>query len=155
MENKELSNLEPILLAEDDEDDYLLAQEAFQEARLTTPLIRVKDGEELMDYLLRRGPYEDPKTSPRPLLIFLDFNMPKKDGREALREIKANPDLRLIPVIVLTTSKTEEDILFSYDLGVNSYIRKTVSFAQFVEKMKIFKRYWFEVVELPHRGRSR
>ncbi len=155
MENKELSNLEPILLAEDDEDDYLLAQEAFHEAGLTTPLIRVKDGEELMDYLLRRGPYEDPKTSPRPLLIFLDFNMPKKDGREALREIKANPDLRLIPIVVLTTSKTEEDILFSYDLGVNSYIRKTVSFAQFVEKMKIFKRYWFEVVELPHLGRVR
>lgn len=138
-----------ILLAEDDDDDYLLTKEAFEESHLLNQLIRVKDGEELMDYLLRRGVFQNPDHSPWPKIILLDLNMPKKDGREALKEIKSNAVLRRIPVVVLTTSKVEEGIILSYNLGVNSFIRKPVSFQQFVEVTKVFKQYWFEVVELP------
>lgn len=138
-----------ILLAEDDEDDYLLIKDALKESRLVNDIYWVKDGEELMDYLLRQGEYEDARKSPRPYLILLDLNMPKKDGREALKEIKAHPALRHIPVVILTTSKSEEDILRSYDLGVNSYIRKPVQFNEFVETVKTLGKYWFEIVELP------
>jgi CheY-like chemotaxis protein len=109
----------------------------------------VKDGEELMDYLHRRGNFADPERSPFPGIILLDLNMPRKDGREALKEIKTDPALRKIPIIILTTSKAEEDILRSYDLGVNSFIRKPVQFEDFVEMVKILGRYWFEIVELP------
>ena len=139
-----------ILLADDDEEDLQLTQEALQESRLVNDLRFVLDGEELMDYLLRRGRYTDPSASPMPGLILLDLNMPKKDGREALAEIKANPDLRRIPVIVLTTSKAEEDVFRSYDLGVNSFITKPVTFAGLVEAMKVLAQYWFEIVELPN-----
>src|SRR5574340_1676975 len=113
-----------ILLAEDDEDDYLLIAEALEESRLANKVHWVKDGEELLDYLYRRGNYAKPEESPIPGIILLDLNMPRKDGREALKEIKSDPGLRKIPIIVLTTSKAEEDILRSYDLGVNSFIRK-------------------------------
>ena len=109
----------------------------------------MEDGEELMDYLHRRGKYELLRTEPLPGLILLDLNMPRKDGREALKEIKANPNLRRIPIVVLTTSKAEEDIVRSYDLGVNSYVTKPVTFKSLVELIKVLGRYWFEVVELP------
>lgn len=102
-----------------------------------------------MDYLYRRGTYTNESNSPRPGMILLDLNMPKKDGREALKEIKADPNLRQIPVIVLTTSKAEEDIYRSYDLGANSFITKPVTFASLVEVMKTIEKYWFEIVELP------
>lgn len=138
-----------ILMADDDEDDYMLAREALIESRLTNELHFVKDGEELMDYLYRRGKYLDPISSPRPGLILLDLNMPRKDGREALQEIKANAQLRHIPIVVLTTSKAEEDIYRSYDLGANSFITKPVTFAALVEVMKTIGKYWFEIVELP------
>ncbi|MEW6657643.1 MAG: response regulator [Thermodesulfobacteriota bacterium] len=138
-----------ILLAEDDEDDYLLIAEALEESRLANKVHWVKDGEELLDYLYRRGNYAQPGESPRPGIILLDLNMPRKDGREALKEIKSDPGLRKIPVIVLTTSKAEEDILRSYDLGVNSFIRKPVQFEAFVEIIKVLGKYWFEIVELP------
>lgn len=141
-----------ILLVDDDEEDLQMTQEALRESRLGNDLRTTRDGEELMDYLLRRGRYADPADSPMPGLILLDLNMPKKDGREALAEIKANPDLRQIPVIVLTTSKVEEDIFRSYDLGVNSFITKPVTFAGLAEAMKVLSQYWFEIVELPHRG---
>ena len=140
-----------ILLAEDDEDDYLLTRDAFKESRLLNHLSLVKDGDELMDYLLHQGAYQKPTDSPRPVMILLDLNMPRKDGREALKEIKQHPDLRRIPVVVLTTSKAEEDVVSSYELGVNSFIRKPVDFHQFTEVIKVWKRYWFEVVELPDR----
>jgi len=117
-----------ILLADDDADDRVLAQDALKESRLANDLRFVENGEELMDYLMRRGQYADPETSPKPGVILLDLNMPRKDGREALREIKSNPELRSIPVVVLTTSKAEEDIYRSYDLGVNSFITKPVTF---------------------------
>ena len=138
-----------ILMAEDDPDDRLLTKEALEDNRLINDLHFVEDGEELMDYLCQRGQYADPDTSPRPGLILLDLNMPRKDGREALEEIKADPNLRRIPIVVLTTSKAEEDILRSYDLGVNSFIVKPVTFGALVEVMQALKKYWFEIVELP------
>ncbi|MDQ3959432.1 MAG: response regulator, partial [Pseudomonadota bacterium] len=109
----------------------------------------VTNGEELMDYLYRRGRYADMATSPRPGLILLDLNMPKKDGREALQEIKADPNLRRIPVVILTTSEAEEDVYRSYDLGANSFITKPVTFESLVELMRVMGRYWIELVELP------
>lgn len=138
-----------ILMADDDEDDRLMAKEALEEARLTNDLNFVEDGEELMDYLYHRGKFSDPDSSPRPGLILLDLNMPKKDGREALKEIKGDPDLRRIPVVVLTTSKTEEDIYRTHNLGVNSFITKPVAFEGLVEVMKSLATYWFQIVELP------
>ncbi len=141
-----------ILLADDDEDDRLLAKDALLESRLANQLHMVRDGEELMDYLMRRGDYSDPAASPRPGVILLDLNMPRMDGREALREIKSDPALRSIPVVVLTTSKAEEDIYRTYDLGVNSFITKPVMFESLVEVMKTLGKYWFEIVELPDGG---
>ena len=139
-----------ILMADDDPDDRLLAERALKEARLKNGIRFVEDGEELMDYLHRRGKYSDPTSSPRPGLILLDLNMPRKDGREALAEIKGDPELHKIPVVILTTSKAEEDIVRSYDLGVNSYITKPVSFAGLAEVMKVLHIYWFEIVKLPN-----
>jgi CheY-like chemotaxis protein len=136
-------------LADDDADDRLMAGEALAESRLANDLRFVEDGEELMDYLHRRGRYADPADAPRPGLILLDLNMPRKDGREALEEIKSDPELRKIPVVVLTTSKAEEDIYRTYDLGVNSFITKPVMFESMVDVMKALGRYWFEIVELP------
>jgi CheY-like chemotaxis protein len=145
-----------ILMADDDPDDRLLAREALEESRLGNDLHFVADGEELMDYLLRRGAYADPAASPRPGLILLDLNMPRKDGREALREIKAHPELRRIPVVVLTTSRADEDVLRSYDLGANSFISKPVTFEALVGTMRALGRYWIEIVELPDtQGRER
>lgn len=138
-----------ILLAEDDEDDYLLIADALKESRLANKIYWVKDGEELMDYLHRRGDYSNPESSPSPGIILLDLNMPRKDGREALREIKSAPGLRRIPIIILTTSQAEEDILRSYDLGVNSFIRKPVRFEDFIEMIQVLGKYWFQIVELP------
>lgn len=138
-----------ILMADDDPDDCLLAKEALQSDRLANEMRFVRDGEELMDYLCRRNNYADPQTSPRPGIILLDLNMPRMDGREALHEIKSNPDLRCIPIVVLTTSKAEEDILRTYNLGANSYITKPVKFEGLIEVMRTLKKYWFEIVELP------
>ena len=138
-----------ILLADDDPDDRKLTHDAFMENRLANEFHAVEDGEELLDYLYRRGKYESLRGDPLPGLILLDLNMPRKDGREALKEIKADPDLRRIPIVVLTTSKAEEDIVRSYDLGVNSYVTKPVTFKSLVELIKVLGRYWFEVVELP------
>ena len=141
-----------ILVAEDDEDDRLLMQDALEENRLANDLHFVTDGVELLDYLNRRGDYTDPQSSPRPSLILLDLNMPRKDGREALKEIKADPELRKIPIVVLTTSKAEEDILRTYDLGVSSFIAKPVVFDSMVQIMKMLGTYWIEIVELPDRA---
>jgi CheY-like chemotaxis protein len=138
-----------ILLAEDDDDDLEMTLEALSESRLGNDLQVTRDGEELMEYLLRQGRYGNGADAPTPGLILLDLNMPRKDGREALAEIKSNPELRKIPVIVLTTSKAEEDIVRSYDLGVNSFIAKPVTFAGLAEAMKVLRAYWFEIVELP------
>jgi CheY-like chemotaxis protein len=137
-----------LLLADDDEEDRLMTQEALTESRLANDIRFVSDGEELTDYLFKRGGYDE-ANAPTPGLILLDLNMPKKDGREALAEIKSDPKLRQIPVVVLTTSKAEEDIFRSYALGVSSFITKPVTFEGLVEAMSVFTHYWFEIVELP------
>jgi CheY-like chemotaxis protein len=136
-------------MADDDAEDRMLAREALEESRLANDFRYVENGEELLDYLRRRGQYADPAVSPRPGLILLDLNMPRKDGFEALAEIKEDPNLRQIPVVILTTSRAEEDVYRGYDLGVNSFITKPVSFEGLVEAMKTLGRYWFEIVELP------
>jgi CheY-like chemotaxis protein len=141
-----------ILIAEDDADDRMMVKEALDECRLANQVHFVEDGVELLEYLRRRGRYAAPHAAPRPGLILLDLNMPKMDGREALREIKADPSLRRTPVVVMTTSKAEEDICRTYDLGVSSYVTKPVSFEGLVEVMKAMGRYWFEIVELPSGG---
>lgn len=141
-----------IVVAEDDEEDAMLLAEAFAEARLANEMHVVNDGEELLDYLRRRGPWAACGAAPRPALILLDLNMPRKDGREALAEIKADACLRNIPVVVLTTSKAEEDIARTYDLGVNSYITKPVTFPALVEVIRTLGHYWFELVQLPREG---
>ncbi|MBI5098874.1 MAG: response regulator [Nitrospirae bacterium] len=136
-------------MADDDEDDRLMAEEALKEAKLLNPVRFVKDGEELLDYLYQRGEYSNGNSAPRPGLILLDLNMPRKDGREALMEIKQDPELKQIPIVVLTTSVSEEDIYRTYDLGVNSYITKPVAFEGLVEVMKNLANYWFNIVKLP------
>ncbi len=138
-----------ILMADDDEDDILLTEKALQKGRLLNTLHSVRDGEELLDYLLHRGTYTDPASAPRPGIILLDLNMPKKDGREALREIKSHAELRDLPIVVFTTSKAEADIYRSYKLGVNSFITKPVTFESLIEVMQALGKYWFEVVTLP------
>ena len=131
-----------ILVAEDDQDDQLLIKEAFDSVGLGSNVVIVEDGVELMDYLHK-------KESPQPQLIVLDLNMPRKDGRVALQEIKSHPTLRRIPVIGLTTSHNQDDILHTYDLGVNSLIQKPLYFEQYVEIARTIKKYWLDVVHLP------
>lgn len=138
-----------ILMADDDRDDRQMTADAFRECRLHNPMQFVVDGEELMDYLKRRGKFADDVAYPMPGLILLDLNMPRKDGREALREIKADPALSDIPVIILTTSKAEEDIAMSYRDGANSFISKPVSFSALLEVVQTLGKYWLQIVDLP------
>jgi CheY-like chemotaxis protein len=135
-----------IVMADDDEDDRDAIRDAFERNRMANDFRTVNDGEELMSFLRGEGKYVD---APRPGLILLDLNMPKKDGREALSEIKRDPDLRSIPVIVLTTSSEEEDIFRSYDLGANSYITKPVTFDALVKVLGVLGEYWVQLVQLP------
>ncbi|MDX1547705.1 MAG: response regulator [Rhodothermales bacterium] len=141
-----------ILLAEDDPDDRLLTIRALKKNRLANSIKYVEDGEELLDYLMRKGEYAEPESAPRPGLILLDLNMPRMDGREALQAIKADADLRRIPVVVLTTSQAELDILQSYDLGVNAFVTKPVTFEGLATAIKVLGDFWFEIVKLPPRN---
>lgn len=141
-----------ILMADDDEDDRLLTQDALKKAKLLNPLRFVADGEELLEYLQRRGRYAPPAEAPFPGVILLDLNMPRMDGREVLAKIKADAALRSIPITVLTTSKAAEDVFRTYDLGVNSFITKPVDFESLVAVMRDFGRYWFQIVELPRKS---
>jgi CheY-like chemotaxis protein len=141
------SNL--ILMAEDDSDDQLLVQDALAETGFGLDLRFVGNGVELMDYLRQKNQFNLPGSSPSPGLIILDLNMPRKDGREALREIKGDPELRTIPVVVLTTSTAEPDIARAYELGANSFISKPVAFDLLVNTMKSIGQYWFNIVVLP------
>lgn len=138
-----------ILLADDDPDDRMLTTRALKRNRLANDIKTVADGEELMDYLMRRGAYAAPDAAPRPGLILLDLNMPRKDGREALEEIKSDPSLRSIPVVVLTTSEAEQDILRTYDLGVNAFVTKPVTFDDLANAIQVLGNFWFEIVKLP------
>jgi CheY-like chemotaxis protein len=136
-----------ILLAEDDSDDRHFIQEAFKENRLANRLETVENGEDLMDFLYKRGKFAKVTESPR--LLLLDLNMPKKSGLEALQEIKADENLRSLPIVVLTSSKKDEDIIRSYGLGATSFIQKPVTFDSLVELVKHLENYWFQLVELP------
>jgi CheY-like chemotaxis protein len=138
----------PILIADDDPDDRDLARDALTESQLLNPIHFVNDGIELLDFLRRTGAYANDET-PRPGVILVDLNMPRMDGREAIAEIKSDPALRQIPIVVLTTSKAEEDIFRTYDLGVSSYVVKPVTFKALVDVMTDLGKYWFEVVMLP------
>lgn len=139
----------PILLAEDDPDDQYLISEALDENQLNARLYVVSDGEQLLDYLKRRGKYQDEEKYPMPGLILLDLNMPRKDGREALREIKADPALQQIPILALTTSQAERDVVLTYQSGVSGFITKPVSFSGLREVMKSIGAYWLDTARLP------
>jgi CheY-like chemotaxis protein len=139
-----------ILICDDDEDDRMLTQQALEDAHISNNLRFVEDGEQLLDYLYQRGAYSgETGKAPRPGLILLDLNMPKMDGREALKVIKEDKTLHDIPVVVLSTSGFDQDIVRSYQLGVNSFITKPVTFSGLVEAMNVLGRYWLEIVELP------
>lgn len=131
-----------VLMADDSTDDCLIAQAAWEECRLGKELRFVHDGEELMDYLCHRGQYDDPATAPRPGLILLDLNMPKKNGCEALIEIKSNTDLQDIPVVVLTTSRVAKHVDSAFNLGAHSFITKPNTLNEYLELMKGLTRYW-------------
>ncbi len=138
-----------IVVADDDADDRLMIKDAFEEAKLGNPIDFVEDGVQLMEYLNREGAYTNLAKQPYPGFILLDLNMPRKDGRTALKEIKESTELHRIPIIILTTSKAEEDIIRTYNLGVNSFICKPVSFDGLVDIVKTVGRYWIEIVALP------
>ncbi len=138
-----------VLMAEDDDDDFMLVEKAFKKARLDVRLFRAVDGEALLDYLENRGVFSGAERFPAPDLMLLDLNMPRKDGREALREIKRDARFQKIPVLVFTTSESEDDIGNTYGLGSNSFIRKPVTFEELVEIVKIIYAYWFGIVSLP------
>jgi CheY-like chemotaxis protein len=139
-----------ILICDDDEDDRSLTQQALQDAHISNDLRFVEDGEQLLDYLHQRGQYAgETGAAPRPGLILLDLNMPNMDGREALQIVKSDDSLRDIPIVVLTTSGLDADVVRSYQLGVNSFITKPVTFTGLVDAMNVLGRYWLEIVELP------
>ena len=140
---------QPILLVEDSPEDYETTQRAFRKSGLRNPIFRCADGDEALDYLFHRGQYADAGAAPRPGVILLDLNLPGTDGRAVLTEIKANPSLKQIPVIVLTTSSDQRDVNACYRAGASSYIQKPVDLDGFMRAMERLNDYWFEVVILP------
>jgi two-component system response regulator len=143
------SNPIRIVVADDDVDDRMMIKDAFDESKLGNPVDFVEDGVQLMEYLRREGEYKHLASQPFPGFILLDLNMPRKDGRTALKEIKESAELHRIPIVILTTSKAEEDIIKTYNLGVNSFICKPVSFDKLVDIVKTVGHYWIEIVALP------
>jgi CheY-like chemotaxis protein len=140
---------QPILVVEDSPEDYEVTIRAFKKANLANPVFRCQDGEEALDFLHQRGTYAEPGRAPRPSLILLDLNLPGTDGREVLAQVKGDPRLRTIPVVVLTTSADERDVESCYRAGANSYIQKPVSLESFLRAIQVLKNYWFEIVLLP------
>jgi CheY-like chemotaxis protein len=138
-----------ILMAEDDPGDQMLLQKALEASHFLNEMHFVRDGEELLDYLYHRGLYSEPAKAPRPGLILLDLNLPKLDGRQVLANIKADTNLRRIPVVVLSASQQQLDIHRSYELGASSYLTKPMQFESLVELMQTLRAYWFDIVELP------
>lgn len=143
---------QPILLVEDSPEDYETTVRGFKKAGMANPILRCDDGDDALDYLFRRGKYTDPKDAPRPGVILLDLNMPGTDGRQVLTEIKADDELKKIPVIVLTTSADERDIEACYASGANSYVQKPVDLDGFIAAIQRLADYWFEIVILPRPG---
>ena len=146
---RDLQAIECVLYADDDENDYVLLSCAARRAQLPAPVCWVKDGMELLEYLRHQGRYRESANYPKPTLVLLDLNMPGKNGREALQDIRSDPVLRSLPVVVLTTSKAAADIQAAYETGANSFITKPAEFQVLVEIMEVLKRYWFELVRLP------
>jgi two-component system, response regulator len=140
---------QPILLVEDSPEDYEATVRGLRKAGLSNQVYRCEDGEDALDFLYRRGVYAEPGRARRPAMILLDLNLPGTDGRDVLGEIKRDPKLRTIPVVVLTTSRHERDIQTCYDAGANSYIQKPVRLEEFMRAIERLKAYWFEVVILP------
>lgn len=149
MENDKTEQKHCILVADDDTDDQFMLKEAFSSLNFDKEIRTVENGEELLDYLSRKGKYSNDASLPFPKLILLDLNMPKIDGRQCLRLIKENPDYCKIPIIIFSTSNNPEDISQSYELGANSYIIKPYSYNELVEIIDIIKKYWFTVVKIP------
>lgn len=145
MDNKLIT----IIIADDDQEDRMMIREALQDLQLKNPIVEVENGEELLHYLRHTGRFATEEEAFRSGVILLDLNMPKMDGREALREIKTDPNLKKIPVVILTTSKAEEDISKTYELGANSFVKKPVTFQGFISAMRDIGKYWFELVEVP------
>ncbi len=146
--------LVPVLLVEDDPDDVAITQRAFEKGKILNPLHVVRDGEEAIEFLEHVGRYADDEKAPRPGLILLDLNLPRLDGREVLKRIKASPSLRRIPVVVLTTSKEEADVLNCYDSGANTYITKPVEFDNFLKAVVTIGEYWLAIAEIPDGGET-
>lgn len=144
-----VNSKQTILVVEDSDDDFIATERAFKKACLLNPVHRCTNGDQALDYLYQRGDFAVPGTAPRPGIILLDLNLPGTDGREVLRVIKADPDLHQIPVIVLTTSDAEEDINQCYEAGANSYVKKPVNIAAFVDAITRIKKYWLELVVIP------
>lgn len=140
------------VIADDDPDDRMMIREALTEGRVGNELHEVIDGTDLLAYLRREGKYGNLGDTPCPALVLLDLNMPRMDGREALREMKSDPRLRAIPVVVLTTSQSEDDIAVSYDAGASSYVTKPVGFAALVDLMQVIGKYWVDIAEVPAPG---
>lgn len=142
-------NVVTIVIADDDSEDREMIRKVFEKKHLGNPVVEVEDGEDLMDYLHRRHTYAHLQSESLPGLILLDLNMPRIDGRDALKEIKADPKLSRIPVVILTTSNSEEDVMCSYKAGANGYVVKPVTFEGFVDALGVIQRYWIEIVEVP------
>ena len=143
-----------ILLIEDSDEDFYATKRAFEKAGLANTIYRCVDGEDALDYLYHRGKYSDPNSSPQPNVILLDLNLPKKDGKTVLKQLKNDPNLRFIPVIVLTTSYDERDIEYCYEMGANSYVQKPVDLERYLESIKRLQNFWFEIVILPKGHKS-
>jgi DNA-binding response OmpR family regulator len=151
--NVSLVKPQAILLAEDDDNDFFFLQRAFEEAKIACPLLRVRDGQEAMNYLEGQGEYADRVKHPLPYILLLDLKMPRKNGFDVLSWVRAHSRLRRLPIIVLTSSKEEPDVNRAYDLGVNTYLVKPIKFEGLVDMMRAMDLYWFTVAEKPSFGR--
>ena len=141
-----------ILLVEDNPDDVVLTQRAFKRSHVMNPIAVARDGVEALDFLFARGAYSDRATAPLPTLVILDLKLPKVDGLGVLKAIRENPRTRLLPVVILTSSKEEQDLIAGYSLGANSYVRKPVDFAEFAEAVKVLGIYWLMMNQSPPQG---
>ncbi len=145
----ENGQLVPVLLVEDDPEDIEIAERAFKKGKIANPLYTVRDGEEAMEFLRHKGRYGQPEAAPRPGLILLDLNLPRLDGREVLKLIKKDADLHRVPVVVLTTSSEEADVLGCYDDGANTYVTKPVEFQKFLQAVITIGEYWLCIAVIP------
>ena len=152
MNNSVLGESTTILVVEDSPEDFETTERAFRKAGMKNPIVHSADGDDALDYLYRRGKWQDPETSPRPAIILLDLNLPGTDGREILEQVKGDTALQRIPVVVLTTSSDEQDIQTCYGYGANSYICKPVNLDRFIQSITMLSEYWFEITILPRKN---